>query len=116
MKRLTLFAVLLSVALSSCKEDIGNEITLTVASQKGTCNIVGEYSCYIVKYDGSSTWTTIPESIKGFDYQPGYEYVIRVSKKKVNNPPQDYTGEYILHEVISKVQKDSDGLPIIPNI
>lgn len=55
MKKLALFAVLLSVVFTSCQKDKDNEITLTVASRQGTCNIVGEYSCYIVKYNGSGT-------------------------------------------------------------
>lgn len=87
-----------------------------VASEKGECYVVGEFSCYIVKIGNTGNWTTISESIRGFDYEPGYEYVLRVAKVNRKNPPQDYLGEYILRQVVSKVRKNSEGLPsgIIP--
>ena len=34
------------------------------------------------------------EYIKGFDYEPGYEYVIKVVKEELRNPPQDHLGSY----------------------
>ncbi len=106
---LLLFACLL---FFSCEKDnIGHVTTLTVASEQGTGLVVGLFPCYIVKYEGSDKWTTMTEYIKGFDYEPGYEYVIKVVKEELRNPPQDHLGSYQLIKIISKVKKNSENLP-----
>lgn len=115
MKNYRIFWLLcLSLTLMACDKK-EKEFILTVASEKGSCFVVGEFSCYIVKYDKSDTWTTITESIPGFDYEPGYEYVIEVKERHIKNEPEDYLGEYILMNVISKTKKQSENLPPKPD-
>ncbi|MDR2937212.1 MAG: DUF4377 domain-containing protein [Rikenellaceae bacterium] len=58
-----------------------------------------------------TTWSRITESIEGFDYMPGYEYVILIEKENLKNPLQDYFGKYILKQIISKTQQESSDLP-----
>lgn len=63
-------------------------------------------------------WEVFPWKIEDFDYTPGYEYRLRIQ------PVAEYTGEhndltdqdswtvkYLLKELISSEQKESEGLP-----
>lgn len=110
-KLLSLFAVL----LFGCDKD-DQEMILVVASEKGTCHTIGDFSCYVVKDKGSDIWRYMPESISGFEYETGYEYTIKVSVHNIKNPPQDASSkEYTLIEIISKEKKDSENLPPKPD-
>lgn len=97
--------------LPACNKDEDSTIILMAASEKGTCHIINNFPCYIVKYPGSYTWERIPNDIRGFDYEPGYEYTLRVIKKSMKNPPEDWIDYYQLVKVISKIQKKSENLP-----
>lgn len=92
------------------------EYTLTVASKK-LPGLAGEGNSvltevYAVKKEGDSEWTNLT-GIGGFDYESGYEYQIRVSETnyldyRMGTPAWT---EYDLLEILSKVKKDSEGLP-----
>lgn len=115
MKKFRILWLVCSLFVLCACEDKEKILLLTVASEKGSCFVVGEFPCYIVKFNKNDNWTTITESIKGFDYEPGYEYVIKVREKHIKNPPEDYLGEYFLIDVISKEKKDSENLPPKPD-
>lgn len=52
------------------------------------------------------------DSIEGFEYEQGYEYVIEVKIEHKENPPADGSNlKYSLIRVISKTKKNSEGLP-----
>lgn len=92
------------------------EYTMTVASQKlqGVVGI-GTYflsEVYAVQDLTSQKWKPLIY-IQGFEYERGYEYVIKISETNY----LDYTRgdpawtEYNLIEVILKEKKDSEALP-----
>ena len=93
------------------------EYEVTVASEK----IPGVYtSCgnniltdvYAVRYAGEDDWKMLP-SISGFEYESGYEYILRISRTDY----LDYSmgepawTEYALIEEISKEAKASENVP-----
>ncbi|RMZ59132.1 DUF4377 domain-containing protein [Chryseobacterium nematophagum] len=63
--------------------------------------------CLQIRESFSNDWDYIDNGqIEGFDYQPGYEYVLRIRTEKVENAPADAPNiRCILLEVVSKVQK-----------
>lgn len=105
--------VVCAVVFCYCKKNDG-DIMMTVASRKGSCYVVEKFSCYIVRIGNNPDWMKITDSINGFEYEPGFEYVIKVQRRQINNPPEDYRGEYILKKIISKEKKDSENLPPNP--
>ena len=114
MKRLGLLFVMAALAvvagLSACSG--GSTETLTVASETRQCYGVGIQECMLVKSAGDETWSFFYGNIEGFDYEPGYEYVLKVRKEEVKNPPQDASSvKYVLVRIVSKVEKTSEGLP-----
>ena len=93
------------------------EYEVTVASEK----VPGVYtSCgnkiltdvYAVRYAGEDDWKMLP-SISGFEYESGYEYILRISRTDY----LDYSmgepawTEYALLEEISKEAKASENVP-----
>ena len=93
------------------------EYEVTVASEK----IPGVYtSCgnniltdvYAVRYAGEDDWKMLA-SIEGFEYESGYEYILRISRTDY----LDYSmgepawTEYALIEEISKEAKASENVP-----
>lgn len=87
--------------------------TFTIASQRGDCVGVAPMECLIVKRDGQTNWEYLYQEIEGFNYEPGYEYVVEVIKETLENPAADQSSiRYILEEVKSKVQKNSEALPV----
>lgn len=104
-----------SLILFSCSENdlISSEKTLIVASTKADCVGLDYQKCLLVKENETENWQYFYDSINGFSYQEGYEYVIKVSEKRIENPPQDASSlETTLVEVVSKIEKTSENLPI----
>lgn len=93
------------------------EYTLTVASKMlpgvlFSCGSNYLTDVYAVKVGDSDKWSQFGP-ISGFDYTEGYEYEIRIRETnyldyRMGEPAWT---EYDLIKVISKVEKDSDGLP-----
>lgn len=67
------------------------------------CVGVSPQRCMQVKNSKDSDYTNFYGSIKGFDFVPGYEYLLTVSKETIPNPPADSSAyEYTM---ISKDQQ-----------
>lgn len=121
---LTLFLCAFSfIGCSNDDEEEGKKVTdykelvLTVASKKIPGIIMEGNSVvselYAVKKEQADEWIAYGD-IAGFEHEKGYEYKIKVSETTY----LDYAmgdpawTERDLLEVISKVQKDSEGLPL----
>ncbi|MDM8146731.1 DUF4377 domain-containing protein [Bacteroides eggerthii] len=88
------------------------EIKLFVASEKRTGYGVGAQSCFLVKYSPNEKWQYFYSEIKGFDYEPGYEYQLLLSHTERKNIPQDASRYiYTLKRIISKTAIKSSELP-----
>ena len=68
---------------------------------------------YAVKNESQSEWQPLGNITK-FDYEPGYEYQIRISATSYldRNMGEPAWTEYKLLEVLSKERKDSKDLPV----
>ncbi|MCD8173702.1 MAG: DUF4377 domain-containing protein [Alistipes sp.] len=86
--------------------------TMTVASTMVDCIGVGVQRCLVVKPEDTYDWELFYNWIDGFEYEPGYEYVLSVYKQHVELPPADGpTMRYVLDRVLSKQKKQSRDLP-----
>ena len=106
------YLFLILIAFSSCK---GNRMPsvhsgekhptkeVIVASYRPDCVGVGPQTCYLYKENQEDEWKFFYSEIAGFDYQAGYEYVIKV---KVSTNGNDYVDasnlNFELVEVVSK--------------
>lgn len=109
MKRLVFLSAVMLSLLAACSRS-GTEL-LTVASETRACSGVGEWECMLVRHGDAQQWEYFYGNIAGFDYEPGYEYVLRVKKEEVTNPPQDASSiKYTLVKVVSKEKVASQNL------
>ncbi|MDD2594913.1 MAG: DUF4377 domain-containing protein [Bacteroidales bacterium] len=127
MKQKELILILLTVVLtlSSCakspydaKDDKGykdTDVLLTVASQKVEVAGLSQYGTFLAVKSSADEddWLPFYNVINGFDYESGYEYIITVYMRTydVDENRTETEPEYFLKNVISKVEKQSDGLP-----
>lgn len=107
-----LFAPGAAFVSCSSDNDYNKELILTVAS-KALLNTGYESShAYYVKPKGVVDWMPF-ESISGFDYEEGYEYIIRVSQEKWHDGEVQDAGiyKYAFLRLISKTKKNSENIP-----
>lgn len=109
MKKLG-FILLVIISIVACKQPQkkGVEKIFWVNSSKIACEGVGKMNCLQIKrgedFD-ALRWESFYSNIKGFDYQPGYIYKIKVNETKRENVPADASSlEYELVEIVSKEQ------------
>lgn len=76
------------------------------AEQKDCSNGAGKTKCMLVREKLTDDWQYFYNSIDGFTYQPGYDYVLTVSTTKIANPPADGSSiKYTLIKQISKIKR-----------
>lgn len=101
--------ILLMAACNTTKTE-----KLTISSVQPECTVVGPQKCLLVKEEGQTNWTFFYDNIEGFNYEPGYEYVIEIKKeKKAKRPNNASSIRYIFVKEISKIQK-SESMPQFP--
>lgn len=81
------------------------EKTLYIAPYMVECEGEGPQMCLLVKENPEDEYTYFYDQIEGFDYQEGFEYVIKVSEETVDNPPAGGSSiRWELVEVVSRVE------------
>ena len=88
-------------------------IEVIVGNEKVNCTGVAPQMCYLVKLKQEDEWQNYYSEIDGFDYEEGYEYLIKVKVENVSNSYQDASDvQYKLIEVISKTEKQIHISPL----
>lgn len=85
------------------------KVTWEVAPQKAACSGLFETTCLQVREPGSATYENFYGSIDGFDYQPGFQYLIRVGWHKVDPVPVD--GSSRRYELLALLSKEAVVVP-----
>lgn len=95
------------------EQGVGVDMEIRVASETRVGYGVGPMTCLLVKFTPEAeSWQYMYDAIQGFDYEPGYEYVLQVHRSERKNPPQDASKYvYRLKKVIDKQKKNSEGMP-----
>ncbi|MEZ0006457.1 heat shock protein HslJ [Flavobacterium sp. 28YEA47A] len=81
-------------------------ITMKVKENTVPCMGVAPMDCMQVKEGNAKQWSNFYSTIEGFNYQPGYEYKLKVIKtKREGNIPMDVSAyTYRLKKLVSKKQ------------
>ncbi|MCD8292049.1 MAG: DUF4377 domain-containing protein [Prevotella sp.] len=115
IKFLSSFLVLLlSLCALSCTDDNDDcdwseEKVIEISSEIVPVKIFGEpdeVDGMLVRIDGEKQWKAYPITIiDGFEFEPGYLYILKVKIIHVANPPQDdYNVRFKLISLISKTK------------
>lgn len=114
MKKLILILMILG-SCHSCSNTSDSEseiLTMRVNHYKTTGIGEGLFLTLLVQENdniGSDNWTRLYTTIKGFNYQPGFIYDIKVSIDQIDNPPADGSSlQYTLQEIISTEEVSND--------
>lgn len=117
---ISILIMLISFLFSSCKdEDNGNEHTykITVASVKPILNLADILDSnsnkattgYFLKNLEGGEWLENEDIIRGFNHEEGYEYILELKTIVIL---ECISYEYELVKEISKIQKDSENIPL----
>ncbi|MBU7570188.1 MAG: DUF4377 domain-containing protein [Flavobacterium sp.] len=99
---LKMLLLLLGFALLSTQAK-ADKIRMTIKEELASCTGVAPQNCYQVKYKKSKDWEFFYDQIEGFEYTPGYRYVIDVKRTKRKNIPADASAyTYKLKKIIKK--------------
>ncbi|MGU7783148.1 DUF4377 domain-containing protein [Burkholderia sp. PU8-34] len=78
--------------------------TIYVAPQKARCVGVAPMECLRVKDRPDADWSFWYAGIEGFDFQPGFLYVLEIDEYKAAQPPADGSSiRWVLKRVVSRV-------------
>jgi len=114
MKKIISLLIIVVCVMMSCDTGKNQNETIVVASQQAECVGVGLQKCFLIKEGDSEDWSFWYSGIEGFNYEPGYEYVIEIKKDTVATPPMDAsTIKYIFMKEVSKTKKESENMPSI---
>ena len=114
--RKTMIATLVGaiMTITGCSGN-GAAETITVASRKAVCYGAGKMECFLIKHQPDGQWEFWYDGIEGFDYEPGYEYVIKVRRVEREKGLQDVGSYYYrFADLVSMEEKQSENLPQIP--
>lgn len=81
----------------------GTEREVLVAHFTSECVGVGPQVCLNVREPGDSAWTLRYDPIEGFEYEPGYDYRLRILETPVSDPPAD--GSSLRWTLIEEIEK-----------
>lgn len=117
MKNLKLlFAALFSLIIMSCatKADAPKDNTerLEINSELIDCMGVAPMKCMQVKYldrtgEDKDSWNTLYGGIEGFDFEPGYVYILEVEKEVLDPKTVPADAPSIRYKLVKVVSKEA---------
>lgn len=98
------FAAMAMAIFTAC----GSTQTLYVGSSLQPCHGVAPMECMQVKTSPDGQYQHFYSQIKGFDFEPGYQYVLKVRTKQLENVPADASS--IAYSLVRVKSKTADPL------
>lgn len=100
-------AILINLLILSCSTtkpvDMDNNDMVEINFHPIICQGVGPQWCYQIKQNGEKDWTYFYDQIEGLKYEWGFNYLIKVKKEKIENPPADGSSiKWILTSLVKK--------------
>ncbi len=127
MKRLVILVMGILLALAACQSDdqeqqvicndceglFSEKMIMYVDNEMTKCPSNPDDLCIRVQFDtyeGDTAWVPFEQDICGFDYQPGYMYVLEIQRKKIDtdaegNPIYKYCLLYIKSQTLEPMKK-----------
>ena len=103
MTRIAALAFALTVSACSLTGPDEDTLTLYVAAYTAECVGVGPTECLLVREEPDAPWGLFYDGIEGFTHEPGWEYVLRVARRGVADPPED--GSSVAYRLIHIVER-----------
>ncbi|MGY3942800.1 DUF4377 domain-containing protein [Aeromonas tecta] len=94
-----------ALLLSACQSTPATE-TLYIKSQLADCIGVAPMKCMQVRGQPGESWSFFYQQIEGFNFEPGYNYELEVSKEQLTDVPADASS--VRYQLIKVVSKQAD--------
>jgi heat shock protein HslJ len=79
--------------------------TVYVGPYQVDCVGVAPQKCLLVREKPADDWTYFYDQIQGFEYEPGFEYELRIMEERIANPPADASSlRWTLVELVAKTR------------
>ena len=99
--------ILLIIMVTGCKNTEEFK-TLYVNSYRVDCVGVGPMKCLLVKSSLSDEWSNFYQNIEGFDFQPGYQYELKVSVETTSKKDTPADASNLKYKLVKEVSKQID--------
>lgn len=77
---------------------------VNIAPEKSPCAALAvDITCMMVKWENKQQYELFYSDIEGFEFEPGYEYQLRVMVEKIENPPADASN--LRYKLIEQIRK-----------
>jgi heat shock protein HslJ len=98
--------LILSLSANSCENSNDEQTTKTlyIGDHLIDCVGVGPQKCMLVKENSDDDFTNFYGAIEGFDYEEGYNYILKVGIETIKNPPAD--GSSLKYSLIKILEKE----------
>ena len=98
-----LIVICLSAAGCQLFTEPDETLLMYVAPETVTCLGFVQQQCLQIRFDPSGERELLYDGIRGFDFEPGFEYTLLVRRHRIEDPPQDSSSiEYTLLRTVEK--------------
>jgi heat shock protein HslJ len=104
-----------TLLIMSCNTPV-NEQVLWINSSKVDCVGVGPMKCMQVKNTESEAWSNFYQGIKGFEFEPGYRYKLKVVITTLDKSSLPADTSSLSYELIEILSKEKDPLLLLNDI
>lgn len=101
--------IFMVAATFTCSDGAIKTEIMTIQHYKVPCQGESTQLCYLVKMQGQEEWEYFYDEIQGLDYEWGYIYTLEVSRKNIDNPPQDASSLLTKVEQVQKKEAVAAG-------
>lgn len=106
------FAAAVLVVIAACDPVLSERRVqdVVVGPQMLPCFGAGPQLCLYVRPYASPVWEYFYGEIEGFEHEPGFEYLIRIERTLLKNPPADGSQyRFRLIDVLKKTPVPAEG-------
>jgi hypothetical protein len=107
-RRSVVVAAFVGSACGDLVAPVERVVVMDVAPQRVSCQGVAPQECLRVREHPDTAWALFYQSIDGFEFEPGFDYTLRVAVRAIRNPPQD--GSSLEYRLLAILRKEPSNL------
>lgn len=82
------------------------EALIYIAPKKFKCAGAAANDCFRAKFDAGADWQMFCDTIQGFEFKKGFNYILKVRRTRIENPPMGASGfRWELIELVKQTRK-----------
>jgi heat shock protein HslJ len=110
-----IYLFLFTLLIMSCKTPI-NEQIMWINSAKVDCVGVAPMKCMQVKNSENEAWSNFYQGIKGFNFEPGFRYKLKVTVTELDKSNLPADASSLAYELVEILSKEKDPYLLLNDI